>query len=167
MAADVNDRGWLRNLVIQAGLVLLLLCCAAPVNACVEGLAWGMPLEQVTIHLGEQQPLEQKPAGRYVARDVLLDRLPVSQATFDVDPERGLTNLAYEFAIDDMTEVLAGLRARHGQPLSTSLEDRGHNEQIWVWNTGEDLITAVKQDIADQQTFLISYRPSRLQPETL
>ena len=28
MAADVNDRGWLRNLVIQAGLVLLLLCSA-------------------------------------------------------------------------------------------------------------------------------------------
>ena len=163
----MNDMGWLRMLLVQTGLVLLLLCCTAPVNACVEGLAWGMPLEQVTTHLGEQQLLEEKPAGRYVARNVLLDRLPVSQATFDVDPDRGLTKLAYEFAINDMTEVLAGLRARHGQPLSTSLEDHGHNEKIWVWNTGEDLITAVKQDISDQQTFLISYRPSRLRPETL
>ena len=40
-----------------------------------------------------------------------MDRLPVSQATFEVDPEKGLKNLAYEFAIDAMTEVLAGLRS--------------------------------------------------------
>ena len=87
--------------------------------------------------------------------------------TFDLDETNGLQSLAYEFAIDDMTEVLAGLRARHGQPLSTSIKESSHNEQIWVWNTGEDLITAVKQDDAGQQKFLISYRPSRLRPETL
>ena len=98
---------------------------------------------------------------------MLLDRLPVSSATFDIDPEQGLKTLAYEFAIDDMTEVLAGLRARHGQPLSTNIKESSHNEQIWVWNTGEDLITAVKEDDAGQQKFLISYRPSRLRPETL
>ena len=126
-----------------------------------------MPLEKVTTHLGESHPVNHESAGRYIARNMLLDRLPVSKATSDVDPERGLTNLAYEFAINDMTEVLAGLRARHGQPLSTNVERRSHNEQIWVWNTGEDLITAVKQDVAGQQSFLISYRPSRLRPETL
>ena len=158
---------WLLNLLITATLGLLLFAGAGSVNACVEGLAWGMPLEQVSRHLGESPQLTPEPSGRYVAQDVLLDRLPVSRATFDVDPEQGLTNLAYEFAIDDMTEVLAGLRARHGQPLSTNLEHRSHNEQIWVWNTGDDLITAVKQDISDQQTFLISYRPSRLRPEML
>lgn len=76
-------------------------------------------------------------------------------------------HLAYEFAIDDMTEVLAGLRARHGQPLSTNLENNSYNDQVWVWNTGDDLITAVKQDVAGQQAFLISYRPSRLRPGTL
>lgn len=158
---------WIQALLIPMGLALLLLFSPGPVVACVGGLAWGMPLEQVTNHLGESQPVDQEQTRRFIARDVLLDRLPASRATFDVDPDQGLTNLAYEFAIDDMTEVLAGLRARHGQPLSTNLEHRSHNEQIWVWNTGEDLITAVKQDFAGQQSFLLSYRPSRLRPETL
>lgn len=158
---------WIQTLLIPTGLALLLFCSAGTASACVEGLTWGMPLEQVTTHLGESHTVNHEPAGRYMARNVLLDRLPVSQAIFDVDPERGLTNLAYEFAIDDMTEVLAGLRTRHGQPLTTNVEHRSHNEQIWVWNTGEDLITAIKQDVAGQQSFLISYRPSRLRPETL
>ena len=156
-----------QNLLITACLGLLLFCSAGRVDACVEGLAWGMPFEQVAIHLGEGQVVKEEQAGRYVKRDVFLDRLPVSQATFEVDPEKGLTNLAYEFAIDDMTEVLAGLRAQHGPPLSTSLDHESHNDQVWVWNTGEDLITAVKSDNAGQQAFLISYRPSRLRPETL
>ena len=156
-----------QNLLITACLGLLLFCSAGRVDACVEGLAWGMPLEQVAIHLGEGQVVNEEQAGRYVKRHVFLDRLPVSQATFEVDPEKGLTNLAYEFAIDDMTEVLAGLRAQHGPPLSTSLDHESHNDQVWVWNTGEDLITAVKSDNAGQQAFLISYRPSRLRPETL
>ena len=157
----------LQNLLIAACLGLMLMCSAGRVDACDEGLAWGMPLEQVTTHLGEGQAVNEKQTGRYVTRDVFLDRLPVSQATFEVDPEKGLTNLAYEFAIDDMTEVLAGLRAKHGPPLSTSLDHDSHNDQVWVWNTGEDLITAVKSEHADQQAFLISYRPSRLRPEVL
>ena len=157
----------LQNLLITAFLGLLLVCGAGRVDACVEGLARGMPFAQVAIHLGEGQVLGQEQAGRYVKRNVFLDRLPVSQATFEVDPEQGLTNLAYEFAIDDMTEVLAGLRAQHGPPLSTSLDHASHNDQVWVWNTGADLITAVKSDNAGKQAFLISYRPSRLRPEVL
>ena len=157
----------LQNLLITACLGLMLICSAGRVDACVEGLAWGMPLEQVTTHMGEGQTVSEHRSGRYVTRDVFLDRLLVSQATFEVDPQKGLTNLAYEFAIDDMTEVLAGLRARHGPPLSTSLEYDSHNDQVWVWNTGEDLITAVKSESDSKQAFLISYRPSRLKPETL
>ena len=66
-----------------------------------------------------------------------------------------------------MIEVLAGLRARHGSPLSTSSTDPLQNEQSWVWNTGEDMITAVKHDGKIRQQFVIAYRPSRLRPETL
>ena len=157
----------LQNLLIAACLGLLLFCGPGRVDACVEGLAWGMPFEQVAIHLGEGQTVNEQQAGRYVKRDVFLDRLPVSQATFEIDSDKGLTKLAYEFAIDDMTEVLAGLRAQHGPPLSTSLDHDSHNDQVWVWNTGEDLITAVKSENAGQQAFLISYRPSRLRPEML
>lgn len=158
---------WFQKLLFSAAMALLLFCSAGRVEACVEGLAWGMPLEKVTNHLGDEQPIHRDQSGRYVAHDVLLDRLPVSQAIFDVDPDQGLMHLAYEFAIDDMTEVLAGLRARHGQPLSTNFEHNIYNDQVWVWNTGDDLITAVKQGVDGQQAFLISYRPSRLRPETL
>ena len=157
----------MRSLLIALIAVVVVFLHGTPASACVEGLAWGMPLEQLTSHLGDGQQLTQESSGRYVARDVLLDRLPVSQAIFEVDSEQGLTNLAYEFAIDDMTEVLAGLRARHGQPLSTNVEHNSRNEQIWVWNTGDDLITAVKENADEQQNFLISYRPSRLRPESL
>ena len=164
----MKGMGWLHHLLLSTALaVLLLIANAAPVNACVEGLAWGMRIDQVQAHLGDSQPVNSVASGRYVSRKVLLDRLPVERATFEMDQELGLKQLAYEFAIDDMTEVLAGLRARHGQPLSTNLEHDNINEQIWVWNTGEDLITAVKQDVPGQQTFLISYKPSRLRPETL
>ena len=97
----------------------------------------------------------------------MLDQLPVSQITFEVDPTKGLTKLAYEFAIDDMTEVLAGLRARHGPPLSTSFDHANRNDQLWVWNTGDDLITAVNSTSTGRQQFLISYRPSRLRPNNL
>ena len=158
---------WLQNLLVPSALGLLLFCGAGPVNACVEGLVWGMPLEQVTAHLGKSQALNEQQSGRYVTRDVLLDRLPVSQVTFEVDDTKGLTKLAFEFAIDDMTEVLAGLRARHGPPLSTSLDHHNRNDQLWVWNTGEDLITAVNSTSMGRQQFLISYRPSRLRPNNL
>ena len=53
-----------------------------------------------------------------------MDRLPASQATFEVDPDKGLTNLAHEFAIDDMSEVLAGLRAQQPQRPGLGVEHR-------------------------------------------
>ncbi len=169
----MNSGRWMRlvallgRALISACLGVFLLAAPSAVHACVEGLAWGMPLEQVRSHLGSNQCVSEDQAGRLIASNVLLDRLPVSKAIFEVDPDEGLTHLAYEFSIDDMTEVLAGLRARHGRPLSTTFEHDRHNDQVWVWNTGEDLITALRQDVPGQQAFLISYRPSRLRPEIL
>ena len=49
----------LQNLLITACLGLLLLCSAGRVDACVEGLAWGMPLEQVTTHMGEGKTVNE------------------------------------------------------------------------------------------------------------
>ena len=158
---------------MPATLVALLICMAInmtamPSAACVEGLAWGMPLNQVQLHLGESLPVkDDNHPSRFTASDVLLDELPVSRVTFELDKLDGLRSLAYEFALDDMPEVLAGLQARHGQPLSTTMEARNHSQQIWVWNTGNDLITAVKRNSSENQQFLISYRPNRLHPETL
>ena len=156
-----------RSLLIALMAVVVVFLHGTPASACVEGLAWGMPLEQVNAHLGPVQSTGDRTEDRYEAHDVLLDRLPVSRVTFEVSQTQGLQSLAYEFAIDDMTEVLAGLRARHGSPLSTSIEEADSSDQIWVWNTGEDLITAVKRKANDEQKFLLSYRPSRLHPQTL
>ena len=104
---------------------------------------------------------------RLIARNIHLDQLPVPQLTLDMNEQGGLQSLAYEFSMDDMTEVLAGLSARHGKPISTSIKENNYEDQLWVWNTGEDLITAVKRTSGDAQKFLIAYRPSRLKPETL
>ena len=73
---------WLQNLLVPSALGLLLFCDAGPVNACVEGLVWGMPLEQVTAHLGEGQAVNEQQSGRYATRDVLLDQLPVSPVSY-------------------------------------------------------------------------------------
>ena len=157
----------MRSLLIALMAVVVVFLHGTPASACVEGLAWGMPLEQVHSHLGPVQPIGDQTHQRFEAHDVFLDRLPVSRVTFELSQTKGLQWLAYEFAIDDMTEVLAGLRARHGSPLSTSIEEADSSDQIWVWNTGEDLITAVKRKANEEQKFLLSYRPSRLHPQTL
>ena len=167
---------------LQATLIALAACVVLiwggkPLEACVQGLTWGMPLDQVRQELGDTQQLDsqqldsqqldsQQPK-RFVAKQVRLDRLPVTQVIFELDETEGLQSLAYEFAMDDMNEVLAGLRARHGQPISTNTELKNQFEQIWIWNTGEDLITAVRHFDNKNNQFLISYRPSRLRPETL
>ncbi|MAR08384.1 MAG: hypothetical protein CL681_00235 [Blastopirellula sp.] len=162
---------------LQATLIALAACVVLiwggkPLEACVQGLTWGMPLDQVRQELGDTQQLDsqqldsQQPK-RFVAKQVRLDRLPVTQVIFELDETEGLQSLAYEFAMDDMNEVLAGLRARHGQPISTNTELKNQFEQIWIWNTGEDLITAVRHFDNKNNQFLISYRPSRLRSETL
>lgn len=157
---------------LKMGFILMISCMLMcwggdSALACVQGLDWGMTLDEVSTHLGSPLPLNNSQSRRFSTSDVLLDQLPVSLMTVEVDRSEGLRALAYEFSIEDMSEVLAGLRARHGQPLTTSQDDANSTAQIWVWNTGEDLITAVKRDTSNNQQFLISYRPSRLRPETL
>ena len=64
-----------------------------------------------------------------------------------------------------MNEVLAGLRHRFGAPIGTSVEiDNGSSQQQWIWHTGEDVITAIK---TDKSPFLLSYKPSLLDPSFL
>ena len=49
----MNGMSWFQNLLFSAAMALLLFCSAGRVDACVEGLAWGMPLETVTNPLGD------------------------------------------------------------------------------------------------------------------
>ena len=71
--------GWLHHLLVSAALaVLMLIFSTAPVDACVEGLAWGMPIDLVQAHLGKSQPVNPPGSGRYVARQVFWIGCPLN-----------------------------------------------------------------------------------------
>ena len=155
------------KLVGLAFLFLLVEFVAIPANACVDGLTWGMDLGTIERHLGV--PLN--PVHEGVSRDLFevidfqISGLPVNKLRVRVEDEHGLKQLVYEMDYENMTEVLAGLRHRFGAPVGTSLDIEGRSsQQQWIWHTGEDVITAIKNE---ERPFLLSYRPSRLDPSFL
>ena len=138
-----------------------------PVDACVDGLRWGMDLPNVESHLGVSlTPLKEKiNQNLFEVKDIQISGLPVEALRFRIEEEDGLRQLAYEIDNENMTEVLAGLRYRFGPPVGTSVDvDEGSPQQQWIWHTGEDVIVAVK---SNQRPFLLSYRPSLLDPSFL
>ena len=138
-----------------------------PVMACVEGLSWGMDLSSVESHLGVSlNPIKEGSNSHlFEVKNFQMSDLPVNSLRLRVEEEYGLKQLAYEMDDQNMTEVLAGLRHRFGPPVSTSVEVDGRfPEQQWIWHTGEDVITAVKNE---ESSFLLSYRPSLLDPSFL
>ena len=138
-----------------------------PVDACVEGLKWGMDLSNVETHLGVSLiPIKEKTnQNLFEVKDIQISGLPVEALRVRIDKEAGLRQLAYEIDNENMTEVLAGLRYRFGSPVGTIVDiDDGSPEQQWIWHTGEDLIIAVR---SNHRPFLLSYRPSLLDPSFL
>ena len=137
------------------------------VNACVEGLSWGMDLSSVVKHLGVSlhPVLERESKDLFEVRDFQMSGLPVNRLRVRGEDNHGLKQLAYEMNYENMTEVLAGLRHRFGPPVGTSVDIDGRfPQQQWIWHTGEDVVTAVK---TDGRPFLLSYRPSLLDPSFL
>lgn len=138
-----------------------------PVDACVEGLKWGMDLTSVESHLGISLiPIKVKTnENLFEAKDIQISGLPVEALRVRIEKKDGLKQLAYEIDNENMTEVLAGLRYRFGSPVGTNVEVEGESsQQQWIWHTGEDVIVAVK---SGQRPFLLSYRPSLLDPSFL
>ena len=138
-----------------------------PVDACVEGLKWGMDLSNVETHLGVSLiPLNKKTNHNlFEVKDIQISGLPVEALRVRIEKESGLRQLAYEIDNENMTEVLAGLRYRFGSPVGTNVDiEDGSLEQQWIWHTGEDLIIAVR---SNHRPFLLSYRPSLLDPSFL
>ena len=133
-----------------------------PVDACVEGLKWGMDLSNVETHLGVSLiPIKEKTnQNLFEVKDIQISGLPVEALRVRIEKEAGLRQLAYEIDNENMTEVLAGLRYRFGSPVGTNVDiEDGSPEQQWIWHTGEDLIIAVR---SNYRPFLLSYRPSLL-----
>ena len=138
-----------------------------PVDACVEGLKWGMDLSNVETHLGVSLiPIKEKTnQNLFEVKNIQMCGLPVDALRVQIDKEAGLRQLAYEIDNENMTEVLAGLRYRFGSPVGTNVDvEDGFPEQQWIWHTGEDLIIAVR---SSNRPFLLSYRPSLLDPSFL
>ena len=138
-----------------------------PVDACVEGLKWGMDLSNVENHLGVSLiPIKEKTnQNLFEVKDIQISGLPVEALRVRIEKEAGLRQLAYEIDNENMTEVLAGLRYRFGSPVGTNVDiEDGSPEQQWIWHTGEDLIIAVR---SNHRPFLLSYRPSLLDPSFL
>ena len=138
-----------------------------PVDACVEGLKWGMDLSNVETHLGVSlMPIKEKTnQNLFEVKDIQISGLPVEALRVRIEKEAGLRQLAYEIDNENMTEVLAGLRYRFGSPVGTNVDiEDGSPEQQWIWHTGEDLIIAVR---SNHRPFLLSYRPSLLDPSFL
>ena len=153
--------------VAIAVLLLFIQLTPKPAIACVEGLSWGMDLSSVERHLGVSLTPVQEDVnmGLFEVRDFQMSGLPVNSLRVRVEDKDGLKQLAYEMDYENMTEVLAGLRHRFGPPVGTSVDVDGRSpQQQWIWHTGEDVITAVK---SEQRPFLLSYRPSLLDPSFL
>ena len=137
------------------------------VYGCVEGLKWGMDIKNVESHLGVSLiPIKEKTnQNLFEVKDIQISGLPVEVLRVRIENEDGLRQLAYEIDNENMTEVLAGLRYRFGPPVGTSVDVEGSSpQQQWIWHTGEDVIVAVK---SEQRPFLLSYRPSLLDPSFL
>ena len=138
-----------------------------PVDACVEGLRLGMDLPNVESYLGVSLiPIKEKiNQNLFEEKDIQISGLPVEALRVRIEKEDGLRQLAYEIDNENMTEVLAGLRYRFGSPVGTNVDiEDGSSEQQWIWHTGEDLIIAVR---SNYRPFLLSYRPSLLDPSFL
>ena len=153
--------------VAIAVLLFLIQLTPRPAMACVEGLSWGMDLSSLERHLGVPLTpiLEVSNRDLFEVRDFQMSGLPVNSLRVRVEEEHGLPQLAYEMKYENMTEVLAGLRRRFGPPVGTTVVVDGRSpQQQWIWHTGEDVITAVK---SEQRPFLLSYRPSLLDPSFL
>ena len=153
--------------IFFALLLCLIQLTPLPAMACIEGLSWGMDLPRLESHFGVSLSTVQEgvSSGLYEIKDFKMSGIPVNTLRVRVDDENGLEQLAYEMDYENMTEVLAGLRHRFGPPVGTSVDIDGRApQQQWIWHTGEDVIIALK---SDQRPFLLSYRPSLLDPSFL
>jgi hypothetical protein len=150
------------HLLIGMVCTLMLWLQPAAANACVPGLNWGMERSHLEERLGVA--LTEASDRTLEAHGLTIGAIPVKRLRLQLG-DQGLRQLAYELEPDAMTEVLAGLRSRYGAPVSTTVDTEGKAlQQVWVWNTGTDCITAVR---AGDDAFLLSYRPSRLNPALL
>ena len=157
---------WLLSLLIAG----VMIWAPGQAMACIPGLQWGMDsssVEQrlkISLNTARSLNTDSSSSAVYRVSNQSIGELPVEQLDLRFG-NHGLEQLVYSLSKDSMTEVLAGLRSRYGSPVSTIIKHTDQvPQQVWIWNTEDDWITAVR---ASDQRFLLSYRPSRLRPSLL
>ena len=155
---------WVLSLLIAAAV----LWSPRQAMACIPGLQWGMDSSSVEqrleVSLETARSLDADSSAIYRVSDQHIGEIPVEQLDLRFG-NQGLEQLVYSLPSESMTEVLAGLRTRYGSPVSTTIKHSDQApQQVWIWNTEDDCITAVR---AEDEKFLLSYRPSRLRPSLL
>ena len=155
---------WVMSLLIAGAL----LWSPGEAMACIPGLQWGMDSstveQRLEVSLQTARSLDADSSAIYRVSDQHIGEIPVEQLDLRFG-NQGLEQLVYSLPSESMTEVLAGLRTRYGSPVSTTIKHSDQApQQVWIWNTEDDCITAVR---AEDQKFLLSYRPSRLRPSLL
>ncbi|KZR87060.1 hypothetical protein MITS9508_02527 [Synechococcus sp. MIT S9508] len=160
------------RLSLRWGLSLLiagaLLWSPGEAMACIPGLQWGMDSstveQRLEVSLETARSLDADSSAIYRVSNQHIGEIPVEKLDLRFG-NQGLEQLVYSLPSESMTEVLAGLRTRYGSPVSTIIKNSDQvPQQVWIWNTEDDCITAVR---AEDQKFLLSYRPSRLRPSLL
>ena len=155
---------WVLNLLLAA----TVLWAPGESMACIPGLQWGMDSstveQRLEISLESARSLDTDSSAIYRVSNQHIGDFPVEQLDLRFG-NQGLEQLVYSLPSDAMTEVLAGLRTRYGSPVSTTIKHTDQApQQVWIWTTEDDCITAVR---AEDQKFLLSYRPSRIRPSLL
>ena len=160
------------RLSLRWGLSLLIaaavLWSPGQAMACIPGLQWGMDSstveQRLEVSLETARSLDADSSAVYRVSNQHIGEISVDQLDLRFG-NQGLEQLVYSLPSESMTEVLAGLRTRYGSPVSTTIKYSDQvPQQVWIWNTEDDCITAVR---AEDQKFLLSYRPSRLRPSLL
>ena len=155
---------WVMSLLIASAL----LWSPDEAMACIPGLKWGMDSstveQRLEVSLETARSLDADSSAIYRVSNQHIGEIPVEQLDLRFG-NQGLEQLVYSLPSETITEVLAGFRTRYGSPVSTTIKHSDQfPQQVWIWNTEEDCITAVR---AEDQKFLLSYRPSRLRPSLL
>ena len=137
---------WVLNLLMVAAV----LWAPGQAMACIPGLQWGMDSstvkQRLEISFESARSLDADSSAIYRVSNQHIGELAVEQLDLRFG-NQGLEQLVYSLPSDSMTEVLAGLRTRYGSPVSTTIKHTDRvPQQLWIWNTEDDCITAVKAE---------------------
>ena len=120
-------------------MAIAMILAPAHAMACFPGLQWGMDSstveERLNVSLETARSLDANSSVVYRLSNQHIENLSVEELDLRIS-DQGLEQLVYSLPSDSMTEVLAGLKARYGSPISMSIKHLGQiPRQFWIFLT--------------------------------